>query len=526
MKQSVDLKKTALGVEFGSTRIKAVLLDENHQVIAAGAYEWENTLKGQVWTYAMKDAVTGLQTCFAGLKKNFEETFGQKLTTVGAIGLSGMMHGYLPFDAQWTQLTEFRTWRNTITGEAAEKLSELFDFNVPQRWSVAHLYQAVLNGEKHLPELKHLNTLAGYFHWRLTGENVLGIGEASGMFPVDPATGTYDQTMMEKLRTLLAPYGFSWDPEALFPVILPAGTCAGKLTEAGAKLMDPTGDLQAGIPFAPPEGDMQTGIVATNSTRPGTGNVSAGTSINATIVTDQKISVHTEIDVLLSPGGHTAALVHCNNCTTDINEWVEMLGETAALFGAPQDKGTLFTKLFEAALAGDPACGGLITFNYHSGEVITGLDEGRTLLVRKQNAAFTLPNLMRSLLLSAVATLKLGVDLLTKEEHVIIDKLYGHGGYFKTPEVGQRLLSAAIGVPVSVMKTAGEGGPYGMALLAAYLLEKEDGETLEDYLDKKVFADAEATVLMADERDIAGFEAFMADYVKAVAVEKAAVEVL
>ena len=522
----MDFKDTVLGLELGSTRIKAVLLDKDHKVIASGAYEWENTLLGNIWTYSMTDAVKGLQECYAGLKKDVQSKFGATLTEVGAIGISGMMHGYLPFDKDGNQLAEFRTWRNTITGVAAEKLSALFNFNVPQRWSVAHLYQAVLNGEAHLPKLASITTLAGYIHRLLTGENVMGVGEASGMFPIDPATLTYDAGMMEKFCALLAPYGYGWNAADLFPKVLPAGVCAGALTAEGAKLLDPAGDLRVGIPFAPPEGDMQTGIVATNSARAGTGNVSAGTSINASIVTDQTVGVHPEIDVILSPSGNTAALVHCNNCTTDINAWVNLFGEFAAAIGAPQDKGKLFTVLFEKALEGDPSCGGLISFNYHSGEVITGLDEGRTLFVRKQSHDFTLANFMRTHLLSALATLKLGMDILTEQEKIRIDKLYGHGGYFKTPGVGQRLLSAAIGVPVTVMETAGEGGPYGMALLAAYMIWRDKDEKLEDYLDNKVFASAATSTAMADEADLSGFAAFIEDYKKALAVEKAAVEAI
>ena len=517
----MDLNKTALGIELGSTRIKAVLIDEKHLPIASGDFEWENQFVNGVWTYAMDTVHTGLQTCFANLKADVKAKFGVELTTVGAIGVSAMMHGYLPFDREGKQLAEFRTWRNTITGEAAEKLTALFGFNIPQRWSIAHLYQAILNGEEHVKDIAFLTTLAGYIHWRLTGKKVMGVGEASGMFPIDSGKLDYDEGMLQKFQALTGV-----DLRAILPKVLPAGESGGALTEAGALFLDPTGALKAGIPVAPCEGDAGTGMVATDSVRVRTGNVSAGTSDFAMIVTDKPLGVHREIDMVTTPDGLPVAMVHCNNCTSDINAWVNLFAEYSALMGAPVNKGELFTKLFTVALKGEADCGGLLSYNYYSGEGVTDLDEGRPVFARMQNASFTLPNFMRTHLLSALATLKIGLDILTQTEQVPIDKLYGHGGFFKTPEVGQRMLSAAVGATVSVMETAGEGGPYGMALLCAYMLWKDEGETLPDYLDNKVFANAKSSTLMADETDIAGFNVFLDRYKKALPMERCATEVL
>ena len=517
----MDLTKTALGIELGSTRIKAVLIDETHTPIASGDFEWENQLVDGIWTYSM-DAVHGsVRACLAALAKDVEARFGTALTTVGAIGVSAMMHGYLPFDADGTQLAAFRTWRNTITGKAAEKLTALFGFNIPQRWSIAHLYQAILNGEEHVGRIAYLTTLAGYIHWRLTGEQVMGIGEASGMFPIDSATLDYDEGMLAKFHELTG-----IDLRAILPRVLVAGEPAGTLTPEGARFLDPTGTLKPGIPVAPCEGDAGTGMVATDSVRVRTGNVSAGTSDFAMVVTETMPGVHREIDMVTTPDGLPVAMVHCNNCTSDINAWVGLFSQLCDLMGVKADKGELFTKLFQIALEGDTDCGGLMSYNYFSGEGVTGLDEGRPVFARMQNCSFTLSNFMRTHLLSALATLKIGLDILVRDEGVQVEKLYGHGGFFKTPEVGQRMLSAAVGSPVSVMETAGEGGPYGMALLAAYMLWKDAGETLPDYLDNRVFADAASTTLMASEADIDGFNAFLARYKAALPLEKAATEVL
>ena len=518
---NMDLSKTALGIELGSTRIKAVLIDEKHLPIASGDFEWENQLVDGIWTYSMEAVHNGLQTCFANLKADVRAKYGTELSTVGAIGVSAMMHGYLPFDKDGKQLAAFRTWRNTITGEAAEKLTALFGFNIPQRWSIAHLYQAMLNGEEHVKDIAYLTTLAGYIHWKLTGEKLMGVGEASGMFPIDSGKLDYDEAMLQKFEALTG-----LNLRRILPRVVTAGESGGVLTADGARFLDPTGTLRPGIPVVPCEGDAGTGMAATNSVRVRTGNVSAGTSDFAMIVTDKPLGVHREIDMVTTPAGLPVAMVHCNNCTSDINAWVRLFAEFAEAIGAPQDRGTLFTLLFRKALEGDADCGGLLNYNYFSGEGVTDLDEGRPVFARTPDASFTLANFMRAQLLSALATLKIGLDILTGAEQVQIDKLYGHGGFFKTPGVGQRMLSAAVGAPVSVMETAGEGGPYGMALLAGYMLWKEPGETLEDYLDNKVFAGASSSTLLADERDIAGFNAFLERYRRAFPVERAAAELI
>ncbi len=515
------LRDCALGIELGSTRIKAVLIDAHHIPVASGDYEWENQLVNGVWTYPMEAVHSGLQTCFANLKADIRSRYGAELTSVGAIGVSAMMHGYLPFDRNGAQLCEFRTWRNTITGPAAEKLTALFGFNIPQRWSIAHFYQAILNGEAHVGDVAFLTTLAGYVHWKLTGEKIVGIGEASGIFPIDSAALDYDEGMLQKFKALTGV-----ELRAILPRVLPAGADAGTLSEEGARFLDPGGTLRPGIPVAPCEGDAGTGMAATNSVRPRTGNVSAGTSDFAMIVTEKPIGVHREIDMVTTPDGQPVAMVHCNNCTSDINAWINLFSEFGTLMGMKLNRGELFTKLFRIALDGDADCGGLLSYNYFSGEGVTDLDEGRPVFARTPDAAFTLANFMRTHLLSALATLKIGLDILTQTEHAEIDRLYGHGGFFKTPEVGQRMLSAAVGAPVSVMETAGEGGPYGMALLAAYMLRREAGETLPDYLDNKVFGDAKAVTLTAEPAEIEGFNAFLTRYRKALPVEKMATEVL
>lgn len=522
----MELKNTVLGIELGSTRIKAVLIDENHNPVASGDHEWENQLVNGVWTYSMEAIHTGLQDCYANLKRDVREKFGADLTTVGAIGVSAMMHGYLPFDKDMTPLAEFRTWRNSITGPAAAALTALFGFNIPQRWSIAHLYQAILNGEEHLPRLAHLTTLAGYIHYRLTGCHTMGVGEASGILPIAPDGRDYDRDMVEKFDALIAPKGFGWRLRDVLPRVLPAGAEAGRLTGEGALFLDPAGDLRPGIPVAPCEGDAGTGMAATNSVRVHTGNVSAGTSDFAMVVVDRPLGVHREIDMVNTPAGLPVAMVHCSNCTSDINAWVNLFAEFAETIGTKVDKGELYTLLFRKALEGEADCGGLLSYNYFSGEGVMDLDEGRPLFLRTPDARMTLANFMRTHLLSALATLKIGLDILTGQERVPIHKLYGHGGFFKTPGVGQWMLSAAAGVPVAVLETAGEGGPYGMALLAAYMLWRKDGETLEDYLEKRVFAGAKSSTLMADETDIVGFKTFLDRYQRAIGVEKLATEVL
>ena len=519
----MELKKTVLGLELGSTRIKAVLLNENHIPVASGSYEWENQLENGVWTYSLSAIHTGVQACYRALAEDVACKFGQPLTQVGAIGVSAMMHGYMPFDKDWQLLTPFRTWRNTMTGPAAAELTELFSFNIPQRWSIAHLYQAMKNGEEHLPRLAHLTTLAGYIHTRLTGRHVLGVGEAAGMFPIESGRAAYHREMSRKFDTLTASMGYSFTLADILPQVVMAGEDAGTLTEAGARFLDPTGTLQAGIPVAPPEGDAGTGMTATNSVRAYTGNVSAGTSDFAMVVVDRPLGVHREIDMVATPTGLPVAMVHCNNCTSDLNAWAGLLGEFAALLGVDIGRGALLDKLFAAAMQGAPDGGGLLSYNYLSGEGVTDLDAGRPVFTRTPSAPLTLPNFMRTHLLSALATLKIGLDILTGEEQVDIRRLCGHGGFFKAPLVGQTLLSAAVNAPVTVMETAGEGGPYGMALLAAYRIWREEGESLEDYLDKKVFAAAKCSTLMASPEDVAGFTAFLERYKRALPVEKAAI---
>lgn len=522
--QPFSPESSTLGIEFGSTRIKAVLIDASHTPVAQGDHTWENRLENGVWTYTLADVWGGLQDAYANLAADVQAKFGCPLQTVGCIGISAMMHGYLPFDRAQQLLVPFRTWRNTTTGQAAAALTEAFGYNIPQRWSIAHLYQAILNQEPHLPQIDYFTTLAGYVHWKLTGQKVLGVGDASGMFPIDSKTGTYDADMLAKFDGMIAENGFTWKLADLLPQALQAGANAGQLTVEGARLLDPTGTLQAGIPLCPPEGDAGTGMVATNSVAPRTGNVSAGTSIFAMVVLEKALSkVYPEIDMVTTPVGDPVAMVHCNNCTSDLNAWVSVLGQAAALCGSKTDTGTLFTRLFQLSLEGAPDCGGVVPINYYSGEGVTHFDAGRPLLLRGPDSDFSLANLMRAHIYSAMATLKIGLDILNTE-HVALDKLLGHGGLFKTPGVAQRYLAAAAGAPVTVMETAGEGGPYGMALLAAYALKKAQGEALADYLQNKVFDTAPGSTLAASTAELEGFAAFMVRYKNALEAERAAVK--
>lgn len=517
-------RNCTLGIEFGSTRIKAVLVDDACKPVAQGDFTWENRLENGVWTYPLDEVWRGVQAAYAALAADVQARYGQPLTTVGCIGISAMMHGYLPFDAAGNLLVPFRTWRNTMTGQAAEALTAAFGFNIPQRWSVAHLYQAMLNREPHLAQLDFFTTLAGYVHWQLTGRKVLGVGDASGMFPIDSATGGYNAAMLEKFNALAAKQGYPVDLASLLPTVLPAGEDAGTLTAEGAKLLDPTGVLQPGVPFCPPEGDAGTGMAATNSVAPRTGNVSAGTSIFAMVVLEKPLSkVYPEIDMVTTPDGAAVAMVHCNNCTNEINAWAEVFKGFLTALGQTPDMNQVFTAMFTSALQGEADGGGLLLCNYLSGEPIADLEEGRPLLARTPEARLTFPNLMRAQLCAALATLKMGLDILARE-HVAVDRLLGHGGFFKTPEAGQRLMAAAAGAPVSVMETAGEGGPWGMALLAAYLVRHQPGQSLEDYLDRQVFAGQKVVTLPPRAEDQAGFEAFMARYLPGLAVERAAVE--
>lgn len=519
----MNLSDTALGIEFGSTRIKAVLIDREHKVLAVGSHIWENELANGVWTYSMDAILGGLQACYADLKRNVEEKHGELLSTVGVIGVSAMMHGYLPLDRDGRPLTAIRTWRNTMTEDASTLLTEVFGFRIPQRWTIAHLYQAILNGEEHVKDIAFLTTLAGYIHWRLSGEKAVGLGEASGIVPLDQATMDYDQHMIDRFEALIAHKNYPWRLRDILPRAVMAGQQAGTLTEEGARLLDPTGTLRPGIPLAPCEGDADTGMVATDSVRARTGNVSAGTSAFIMLVADHPLGVHREVDMLCTPTGQPVAMVHSSNCTSDLNAWVELFSEFANAVGAPRDRNELYTLLFQKAMEGQSDGGGLLSYNYFSGEGVTGFNEGRPLFVRRPDARLNLANFMRTHLLSALTTMKIGLDILKREEQVRIDRLNAHGGFFKAPGVGQRLLSAAVAAPVSVMDTAGEGGPYGMALLGAYMLWRDMGEGLEDYLDSKVFPDMPITTIMADATDIDGFSDYTERYLRALPIETAAI---
>ncbi len=524
IRKDLEEGRTALGIELGSTRIKAVLVDAGHQPVASGSHDWENRLENGVWTYRMEDVWAGIQDCYRKLAQDVQAKYGVTLRKVGAMGFSAMMHGYLPFDAQGNQLAEFRTWRNTMTEQAAAGLTGLFQFNIPQRWSIAHLYQAILNGEAHVPQIAFLTTLAGYVHWKLTGRKVLGVGDASGMFPIDSAVNQYDAKMADQFDALVAPKGYPWKLRDILPEVLVAGEDAGSLTEEGAKLLDPTGTLEAGVPLCPPEGDAGTGMTATNSVAERRGNVSAGTSIFAMAVLERPLSaVYTEIDMVTTPEGKPTAMVHCNNCSSDIDAWAGIFKEFAAAMGVEYRLPQVLDAMFFTALKGDADCGGLMACNYFSGEPITGLEEGRPLFARLPDAKFTFANFARSHLYAAMATLKIGMDILFQKEHVQLDMLLGHGGFFKAKGVGQKLMAAAMGTPVSVMETAGEGGPWGIALLAAYLVRKEPGETLQAYLENKVFAGSKGESANPDPADQAGFEKFMQRYQAGLAAERAAV---
>lgn len=525
IKEDIQNAKTALGIEFGSTRIKAVLIDSESNPVAAGSHEWENRLENNIWTYTLDDIWTGLQDAYADMAADVKKQYGLELTNIGAIGFSAMMHGYMVFNSQDELLVPFRTWRNTMTGEAAGKLFDLFNYNIPQRWSIAHLYQAILNGEEHVKDITYLTTLAGYIHWQMTGEKVLGVGDASGMFPIDPGTKDYDETMVQKFDALVADKNFPWKLRDILPKVLVAGEHAGTLTAEGAKLLDVSGKLQAGIPVCPAEGDAGTGMAATNSVKQRTGNVSAGTSVFAMVVLEKELSkAYPELDLVTTPDGSLVAMVHCNNCTSDLNAWVGIFREFMETLGMEVDMNKLFSALYNKAMEGDKDCGGLLSWCYFSGEPVTGFDEGRPLFVRRPDARFNLANFMRTHLYSSLAALKIGMDILFEQEHVALDELMGHGGLFKTKGVGQSIMAAAANVPVTCMETAGEGGAWGIALLAAYMKNKEEGETLDAYLNDKVFAGQKGETLKPDAADGEGFNRFIENYTKALAVERAAVE--
>jgi sugar (pentulose or hexulose) kinase len=525
--EAIAAGKTALGIEFGSTRIKAVLIGEDHTPIASGSYDWENRYENGIWTYSLEDVWKGLQESYRKLSKEVSDKYNTPLKTVGAIGFSAMMHGYLAFDKDGKLLVPFRTWRNTTTAQAAAALTDLFQFNVPLRWSIAHLYQAILNQEPHVKDISFQTTLAGYVHWRLTGEKVLGIGDASGMFPIDSKTNDYDTSRVQQFNKLLTGEKIAWELLDIFPKVLVAGDAAGVLTEEGARLLDPTGQLESGIALCAPEGDAGTGMVATNSVAERTGNVSAGTSVFAMIVLEKALSkLHLEIDMVTTPSGKPVAMAHTNTCTSDLDAWINLFREFVDALGVEVSQSELFELLYRKALEGDADAGGLLAFNYFAGEPITNVDGGRPLFVRAPENPFSLANFMRAHLFSAVGTLKLGMDILFEQEQVKIDKILGHGGFFKTEEVGQKVMAAALNVPVSVMETAGEGGAWGIALLAAYLAGKKPNQPLEAYLSDKVFAGDKSKTIAPDPKDVAGFAAFMERYEKGIAIERAAVEAL
>lgn len=524
-KSTIEAGKAILGIEFGSTRIKAVLIDQENKPIAQGSHTWENQLVDGLWTYSIEAIWAGLQDCYADLCANVKKQYGIEIETLAAIGISAMMHGYMPFNDKAEILVPFRTWRNTNTGKAAAELSELFVYNIPLRWSISHLYQAILNKEEHVKDITFLTTLAGYVHWQITGEKVLGIGDASGMLPIDPATKNYSAEMVAKFDKLVAPYGFSWKLTDILPKVLLAGENAGCLTEEGAKKLDVSGHLKAGIPVCPPEGDAGTGMVATNAVKQRTGNVSAGTSSFSMIVLEKDLSKPYEmIDMVTTPDGSLVAMVHCNNCTSDLNAWVNLFKEYQELMGMPVDMDAIFGKLYNNALTGDADCGGLISYNYFSGEPVTGLTEGRPLFVRTANDKFNLANFMRAHLYASVGVLKIGNDILFNEEKIKVDRITGHGGLFRTKGVGQRVLAAAINSPISVMETAGEGGAWGIALLGSYLVNNDKKQSLADFLDEKVFAGNAGVEVSPTAENVAGFNAYIEKYKACLPVEEAAVK--
>ncbi|WP_285798893.1 FGGY-family carbohydrate kinase [Duncaniella freteri] len=524
-KTTIEHGKAILGIEFGSTRIKAVLVDEDNRPIAQGVHDWENQLVDGLWTYSTEAIWYGLQDCYAHLRENVRAEYDVEIESLAAIGISAMMHGYMPFNERAEILVPFRTWRNTNTGRAAEELSKLFVFNVPLRWSISHLYQAILDKETHVKDITYLTTLAGYIHWQLTGEKVLGIGDASGMLPIDSETMNYSAGMISKFDALVAPESFPWKLEDILPRVLVAGADAGYLTAEGARRLDVSGHLKSGAPFCPPEGDAGTGMVATNAVLKRTGNVSAGTSSFSMIVLEKELSKPYEvIDMVTTPDGYPVAMVHCNNCTSDLNAWVNLFKEYQQLLGVPVDMNEVFGKLYNNALTGDPDCGGLLSYNYFSGEPVTGLTEGRPLFVRSATDKFSLANFMRANLYASVAVLKIGNDILFDEEHVQVDRITGHGGLFKTPGVGQRVLAAALNSPISVMETAGEGGAWGIALLAAFVVNNRKGQSLPEWLNDCVFLGNAGTEIAPLREDVEGFNKYIETYKRGLAIEKAAVE--
>ncbi len=523
-KRLIENGETALGIELGSTRIKGVLIDLQGRVLAVGIHDWENSLVDNIWTYSLEEIHTGVRRCYSSLREAVEKKYGVTIRKIAAMGISAMMHGYMALDKDGNQIAPFQTWRNTNTQKGADELTELFHFNIPLRWTIAHLYQRILDREEHTARLDYVTTLSAYIHWKLTGKRVIGIGDAAGMFPIDSDTHNYHGEMADKFNKLIAPYGYSWKLEDIFPEVLVAGEQAGTLTEEGAAFLDETGNLQAGIPLCPPEGDAGTGMTATNSVAPGTGNVSAGTSTFAMIVLEKQLSkVHREIDMVTTPTGFPCAMSHANNGTSDLNAWVGLFGEFSQLMGLEADAGELFEKLYTRSLEGDPDCGGLLAYGYYSGENITMINEGRLAFLRTPGSKFNLANFMRAHLYTSLGAVKLGLDILMEEEKVKVERIMGHGGFFKTRGVGQRYLAAAVNTPVTVMDTASEGGAWGIALLAAFLADRQPEEKLEDYLETKIFKKLSGETIAPCREDVQGFETFMEHYKAGLAVEKAAI---
>lgn len=519
--------KTALGIELGSTRIKGVLIDFRGQVLAVGIYDWENSFVDNIWTYSLEEIHTGIRRCYSSLREDVERKYGVSLQNIGAIGVSAMMHGYMALDKDGKQIAPFQTWRNTNTQKAADELTELFDFNIPLRWTAAHLYQRILDRETHVEKLDYVATLSAYIHWKLTGKRVIGIGDAAGMFPIDSCTHDYDAGMVKKFDDLLEPYQYQWKMKDIFPKVLVAGENAGTLTEEGAAFLDETGTLRAGIPLCPPEGDAGTGMAATNSVAPGTGNVSAGTSTFAMIVLEKKLSrVYREIDMVTTPAGFPCAMSHANNGTSDLNAWIDLFKEFADLMGIKAETGELFEKLYTNALNGDPECGGLLAYGYYSGENITMLNEGRLAFLRTAESRFNLANFMKVHLYTSLGAVKMGMDILMEDEKVKVERIMGHGGFFKTKGVGQRYLAAAVNAPVTVMDTASEGGAWGIALLAAYMIDQETGEKLEDYLENRIFGELSGETVIPYAEEVEGFRVFMQRYKAGLAIEKSAIEAM
>ncbi len=520
--QYIASGQAVLGVEFGSTRIKAVLINDQGDILASGGFEWENRYENGVWTYSEQAIWHGLQQAYADLSQKVQQQYQVSLQKLAGIGISAMMHGYLAFDKQGDLLVPFRTWRNNITQKSAEILTALFQYNIPQRWSIAHLYQAILNNEEHLSEVDFFTTLAGYVHWKLTGKKVLGIGDASGMFPIDMHTCQYDEKMLAQFDNLVAEKAFPWQLKAILPEVKVAGEQAGLLTENGAKLLDPTGNLQPNIPFCPPEGDAGTGMVATNSIKEKTGNISAGTSAFAMIVLEKPLSrLYEQLDMVTTPTGKLVAMAHSNNCTTDLNAWMSLFQENLQAFGVQVSTEKLYETLFNQALQGSADCGGLLSYGFHSGEHGLNLAKGCPMFIHPTNAQFNLANFMRSQLYFCFAAMKLGIDILLQQEKVNISQILGHGGIFKTQGIAQKVLASALNTPILTMNTAGEGGAWGIALLANFLGKNQ---SLESYLDEVIFKDSQTTLVNPDETMHAGYQQFMQTYQQGIAVVQTAVE--